>query len=514
MERSEDEINSTSELEDTLSDFYDDNRETPNEDNKVYVVKKKSFMIISFSFVILIFVIFAFFYLFSPKLTLKGDRNINLEYKEDFREPGYKASYFGKDITSAIIVDNKIDNTKLGSYKISYIIRKNKIVVKKTRTVNVVDTTKPEIVLEGDETVNVCPNKEYEEAGFTATDNYDGDLTDKVTFNEKEEEKLYIVTDSNGNKQIVSRKFNRVDSEKPTITLKGSASTTVIVNNKYTEPGYTATDNCDGDITSEVKVSGTVNTAAVGTYKLTYTVKDKTGNEASVTRTVTVSKSYPRIGGSSGCGSAGTIYLTFDDGPSGAGTTKKILDVLKAYGVKATFFVMGKNANNNRALLQREASEGHAIGIHTWTHEYGTVYKSSASFWNEVNKTSDLIKTVTGKTTKLFRFPGGASNTVSCGNKGIMKQLSNELISKGYNYFDWNISSGDAGGTTNPTVEYNNVIKSLSKSRGNVILMHDIKVHTANAIENIVKYGKNNGYKFDVLNTSINCKQAIAKCHG
>ena len=509
MKRSLDEVNNTDELENTLSDFYDDNRETPNEENKVYVVKKKSFMVISFAFVIFIFVIFVFFYMFSPKLTLKGDNIVKLEYNTDYKEEGYEANYFGNDISEKVYKNGKVDNTKLGTYTINYYVRKNKIVVRKTRVVKVVDTTKPDIVLEGDEEVDVCPNKEYEEAGFKAEDNYDGDLTEKVTFDEKTNEKLYIVSDSSGNKQIVSRKLNRVDSEKPVITLKGSASTTIIVNNKFTEPGYEAKDNCDGDLTSEVKVEGTVNTAKVGTYTITYKVKDKTGNEGVATRKVTVSKSYKRVGGSMGCGVPGTIYLTFDDGP-GSKTTAYILDVLKKYNVKATFFVMGKNANNFKSLLKREANEGHAIGIHTWTHEYRTVYSSSATFWNEVNKTANLIKTTTGKDTKLIRFPGGASNTVSRFNKGIMTRLANEVLEKGYNYFDWNISSGDAGGTTNPTVEYKTVINSLSKSRGNVVLMHDIKVHTANAIEKIVKYGVNNGYKFDVLNTSINCKQAIA----
>ena len=512
MKRSEDEVNNTSELENTLSDFYDDNRETPNEEKKVYAVKKKSFMIISFAFVIFIFIIFVFFYMFSPKLTLKGDNVVKLEYKDEYKEEGYSANYFGSDISNKVYTTGEVDNSKLGTYTINYYIRKNKIVVKKTRTVKVVDTTKPEIVLEGDEEVNVCPDKEYEEAGFKATDNYDGELTEKVTFDEKTNEKLYIVSDSSGNKQIVSRKFNRTDSEKPVITLKGNASTSIILNNKYTEPGYEAKDNCDGDLTSEVKVEGTVNTAKVGTYTITYKVKDKAGNEASTTRKVTVSKSYARVGGSSGCGVAGTIYLTFDDGPSSA-TTPTILNILKKYNVKATFFVMGKSASSNKSLLKREADEGHAIGLHSWSHEYKAVYKSSSAFWNEMNKTQELVKSVTGQTSKLIRYPGGASNTVSCFSKGVMPQTANEILSKGYNYFDWNISSGDAGGTTNPTVEYNNVIKSLSKSRGNVILMHDIKKHTMNAIENIIKYGLNNGYKFDVLNTSINCKQAIAKCH-
>ena len=285
----------------------------------------------------------------------------------------------------------------------------------------------------------------------------------------------------------------------------------ITVNSSYSEPGYTATDNCDEDLTESVKVEGEVNTKTVGTYELTYKVSDKAGNEGIATRKVSVVNAYTRVGASSGCGSAGVIYLTFDDGPNG-NTTPKILDVLKKYGVKATFFVVGKNANSNTALLKREVNEGHAIGIHTWSHEYSIVYKSSDNFWNEVNQTKNLIKNQTGYDSKLIRFPGGASNTVSRHySSGIMTRLAREVLNNGYNYFDWNISSGDANATPiSASQEISNVTRSLSKSRGNVILMHDIKTSTMNAIEGIIQYGVNNGYTFDVLNTSINCKQAIA----
>ena len=492
-------------------DIYDDNRETKGSSKK-FVVKKKAFMIISFTFVILIFSLFLFFYIFAPKLTLMGDQEYSLEYGNKYEEPGYKASYFGKDLTKSVYVTGSIDETKLGNYELKYNIRKNKIVISRKRIVKVVDTKRPEIVLKGDEEQSICPDKEYKEEGYTATDNYDGDLTEKVEINTQPEEITYSVSDSSGNRETVGRKLKREDKEAPKIELKGGESYSIVVGSKYSEPGYTATDNCDEDLTESVKVEGEVNASKVGTYELTYKVTDKAGNEGTATRKVSVQQYYSRSGSSTGCGEAGTIYLTFDDGPSSA-TTPTILNILKKYNVKATFFVMGKNANNNQSILKREADEGHAIGLHSWSHEYGAVYKSSSAFWSEMNKTQELVQKVTGKTSKLIRYPGGASNTVSCFSKGVMPQTASEIANKGYNYFDWNISSGDAGGTTDPNVEYNTVVRSLSKSRGNVILMHDIKTHTMNAIERIIKYGLDNGYKFDVLNTSISCKQAIAKCH-
>ena len=109
-----------------------------------------------------------------------------------------------------------------------------------------------------------------------------------------------------------------------------------------------------------------------------------------------------------------------------------------------------------------------------------------------------------------MRFPGGGSNTVSRNySVGIMGRLAQQIEERGYAYFDWNISSGDAGGTTDPNVEYRNVVNNLSKSRGNVILMHDIKYHTSQAIDSIVKYGIDNGYTFSVLTKDVVCHQHI-----
>ena len=275
------------------------------------------------------------------------------------------------------------------------------------------------------------------------------------------------------------------------------------VNSKYTDPGAEATDEVDGDLTKEIKVQGTVDTSKVGTYELKYTVKDKAGNEATETRTVKVTK---RAVSELTCGDAGVIYLTFDDGPNSY-FTPVILDVLKKYNVKATFFVTSAGPDE---LIKREFDEGHAIGLHSSSHEYGIIYRSSEAFWKDMNTVASRVEKITGKKSDLIRFPGGSSNTVSRKYKqGIMTQLAKEVEEKGYGYFDWNIISGDAGETTDPKVEYNYVINGLSKSRGNVVLMHDIKKHTSEAIESIVKYGIDSGYKFEVLTKDNICHQRI-----
>ena len=303
-----------------------------------------------------------------------------------------------------------------------------------------------------------------------------------------------------------------VDIVPPELKLNGDIELSLYVGDKYEEKGATASDNVDGDLTASISVEPQVDTSKEGTVDLTYSVTDSSGNTTTAKRSIKVNKkpepAKTSSGGSSslGCGEAGVIYLTFDDGPS-TSYTAHILDVLKKYNVKATFFVTGRESD---ALIKREFDEGHAVAVHTWTHDYGIIYKSSEAFWSDMQKVQDRIKRVTGEETNLFRFPGGSSNTVSRKYKsGIMTELAKEMGNKGYAYFDWNISSGDAGGTTDPNVEYKNVVNSLSKKRGNVVLMHDIKKHTSESIERMVKYGLDNGYTFKVLTPDVVCHQRI-----
>lgn len=314
-------------------------------------------------------------------------------------------------------------------------------------------------------------------------------------------------------KKKIIVKYNVVDKEPPILEIDSEDSISIYVNDEYNEPTVKATDNYDGDITDRIEKKGSVDNSKAGTYEIEYSVKDSSGNESVKTIKVEV-KTRPiakNRGGSSNssnmsCGEAGVIYLTFDDGPNNA-YTPIILDVLKKYGVPATFFITSSGSDD---LVRREYNEGHAVGIHTSTHAYNVVYSSDEAFWNDMNVVKERIERLTGSSPKLMRFPGGSSNTVSRHySAGIMGRLAQQIEEKGYGYFDWNISSGDAGGTTDPIQEYYNVINNLSKSRGNVILMHDIKKHTSEAIDSIVKYGIDNGYTFDVLNTSIICHQAI-----
>ena len=101
----------------------------------------------------------------------------------------------------------------------------------------------------------------------------------------------------------------------------------------------------------------------------------------------------------------------------------------------------------------------------------------------------------------LIRFPGGSSNTISRRySPGIMSRLTVKVKEQGYHYFDWDISSGDAaGGSPSPDTIYNNVINSVGPNKRNIVLMHDIKTYTRDALRNIIRWGKSNGYRFAAI---------------
>lgn len=163
------------------------------------------------------------------------------------------------------------------------------------------------------------------------------------------------------------------------------------------------------------------------------------------------------------------VYLTFDDGPSS--NTEKILDVLKEYNVKATFFVVGNTSDNGKELMKRIVDEGHTIGIHSFTHKYGQIYDSEEAYFEDYQKLSNFIYDTTGVRPNICRLPGGSSNTVS---KISTAELVTKLNQEGTHCFDWNISGGDATGQKVSADDIaRNVILGVNRFQTSVILLHD-----------------------------------------
>ena len=191
-----------------------------------------------------------------------------------------------------------------------------------------------------------------------------------------------------------------------------------------------------------------------------------------------------------------TIYLTFDDGPGPY--TERLLDILKAHDAKATFFVTHVFSQYEN-LLKREAKEGHSVAVHSYSHDYNKIYASDEAYWADFDAMQEVIEKQTGEKTTLFRFPGGSSNTVSNAVPGMMTLLVKEANAKGLHYFDWNVASGDAGATTSSATVLQNCKVGAANHKNAVILCHDVKEYTVNAMEEFITWGLQNGYTFAAL---------------
>ena len=179
------------------------------------------------------------------------------------------------------------------------------------------------------------------------------------------------------------------------------------------------------------------------------------------------------------------VYLTFDDGPSE--NTNKILDILKQNDVKATFFVVGKTDKNSVAVYKRIVNEGHTLGMHSYSHDYGEIYSSLENYVLDLKRLEDYLFQVTGVRPKYVRFPGGSSNKVS---KVDMKELTAYLNDNGYVYYDWNLSSKDADYSylSSDRIVENCMSQIEDYSKEVIILMHDAndKKSTVDALQRMI----------------------------
>ncbi len=421
-----------------------------------------------------------------PRISLKGDKEVVVNLHDEYHDAGVKATYWCQNVNDDVKMIGNVDTDTPGEYKIEYQIKEGYFSSSVERTIFVKDVTGPEITLTGGKEVYLCKGSKFIELGYKAVDEVDGDVSDSVEITTNDDLVMYKAVDKSGNETVETRQLFYQDKEAPVLKLKGSQNYSITIGSQYKDPGVEVTDNCDKNLSSNVTITGSVNTQKLGTYSIKYEVSDMAGNKATAIRNVRVIEKAK----------GGVIYLTFDDGPN-QGTTNVILDVLKQEGVKATFFVTNRGPDS---LIKREYDEGHTVALHTATHNYKTVYSSVDAYFADLDKVHDRVQRITGTDARIIRFPGGSSNTISRNySKGIMTTLTKEVVNRGYYYYDWNVDSNDAGGAASANAVYQNVIKGLSHKRANVVLMHDIKSYTRDAIKNIIHYGKENGYTFEAI---------------
>lgn len=201
------------------------------------------------------------------------------------------------------------------------------------------------------------------------------------------------------------------------------------------------------------------------------------------------------------------VYLTFDDGPSE--NTAQILDILKQYNIKATFFVIGREDEESKALYQRIVNEGHTLGMHSYSHKYSVIYNSVDAFQTDFSQIQNYLYEVTGKECLYYRFPGGSSNHVS---NTDMPEFIKYLNQQGITYFDWNVSSGDATSQAyTPQELVDNVVTDAVKYKTSIVLMHDVetKATTVEALSPMIEALQSMGIEILPIDESTTVVQHI-----
>lgn len=257
---------------------------------------KNKFIIYISSFLLIVLLVVGFIYYSNDRVVIKinGDKNISLVLGQEYEELGATAKLcvFNKckDITDSLKFKEEINNNKVGNYEVLYQVEYKEHLYSKVREVAVIDDIAPVINLSGSKSIEICPGAKYKEDGYVAIDNYDGDITNKINIEKGNDYINYSVTDSSNNSVQVQRNIVQIDNIKPVITLKGDNVVKLQLNEEYKEAGVVVTDNCDEISANNVVIKNNIDTSVEGTYNVSYSVEDLSGNIGTANRTVKVIK--------------------------------------------------------------------------------------------------------------------------------------------------------------------------------------------------------------------------------
>ncbi len=414
------------------------------------------------------------------EVKLRGDREVFVEYGEDYEDPGADAWFVNLDGSREPLelTPSTVDTKVLGTTEVNYnVVRDGETLASVSRFVTVWDTTPPEITL-------------LDEPGdhdYLAVDNYDGDISAWLVRQDAGDRIVYTVRDSSGNEARAER------MKAPALEFEGGDDIQLPADYRLAELGVSAHDMFGRDLTDRIRVEGQIIPWKPGNYELNYSVKDDFGRSSTATRHVEVVKvNLPET-----ALQEKVIYLTFNGGPSRL--TDDLLDMLAKYDVKVTFFVSYSNPDC-ADLIGRAYREGHSIGLYCYEQNTGVLYASEASYFKSFDKMEEIIREQTGEYTRLVRFVGGSSNTVSVdSNSNIMGALARDLTNMGYRYYDWNIQP------ENDACDYNAAFLTMrydvericgEGKEAPVVLLHDTGSWNILAAELMIQWGLENGYTF------------------
>lgn len=387
--------------------------------------------------------------------------------------------------------------------------------------------------LHGETEVTIALNGVYKEAGFRSyyhLKSYDDEV--KITSN-LEEDKVgeytitYTIPSLNVEKE---RKIKVVDKTKPTIRLLGKKNVITFVDNEYVEEGFSAIDNYDGDLSAKVTINSNVDVSKEGKYKITYSLKDASGNTSKAIRNVIVkrdplntkikynhdeydntmiawwfnkSKDHKRTGAAVSSKellpydsfylgkNEKVIYLTLDEGGSEKTYIKEMTDVMNKYHVKATYFLTRNYIENEAAFMNELVAEGHVIGNHTRNHLDMTSLANDQNidkFVEEVTSVEKAYMKVTGQEMiKIFRFPKGEG---SIRGMKIIQDL-------GYRNYFWSHAYYDYGAPLSFKEAYDLMINYYHP--GAIYLLHPKNEGNYLALETFIKEMLEKGYRFDTV---------------
>ncbi len=446
----------------------------------------QSYSILGICILFLVTMIIAF--VMRPNIFFK-QRTINLEINSHIDLVQNFQQFKKIDASKLIIDDSQLDITQVGTYPVQCIYQNKKYKL----NIKIVDTKPPTfetlpLSIELNEHIN--PNLLVQNIqDDTKTTVY---LKDKYPTHTVGEMVVTVIVEDeckNITKKDTIVTILPPDTTPPTIVGTTNLTTTIGKDVNYMKNVEVKDDR---DTNPSLKIdSSNVNIHKHGIYPVTYIAKDKSGNKTTVQIKLHVNEEINQP-------NEKVVYLTFDDGPSQ--NTKKILDVLNQYNVKATFFVTGANQNYYH-LIKEAHDQGHTIGLHTFSHSYASVYSSTDAYFDDLGKIASIVQEQIGYIPPYVRFPGGSSNTISAKyTKGIMSELSHMLHQQGYEYYDWNISSGDADGDHVPVEELVKQSTSTNTKKA-MILFHDTnaKKTTIEALPIIIEHYLNKGYRFEAI---------------